>query len=125
MNTKMIEMLFDIAEKEYQAVKAEFIKRCEKLGFPYTFIYHAEDITVLEQKMDILRDLQEAHIEAPKTFLQQVEHQIRVLTKALIEFPYQHSSTSLMSNAVDEWKAQAYSQLLRNELIRLQEWAQD
>ncbi len=125
MNTKMIESLFETAEEDYQAAKAEFMDKCEESGFSHTFIWQAEEIAKAEQKIVILKELQNTYMYSPEQLLPKIGYCIKSFTENLINSPYWHKSTSLMSNAVDEWKAQAYSQLLRNELIRLQEWAQD
>ena len=107
---------FERNESKWQEAKAEFLGKLKTGRIENTLGWYAEDIVKSEERYLIMKKVEDFFhktingdfsLDNLKAFYNGVTSRITEIKTELIDRPYRHSSSSLMSNAVDEWKAYA------------------
>ena len=120
--------IFKNNEQNWQAMKNKFIEKLKKSDIDYVLSWQAEDMVKNEQSYNMVKKIEvifnklgfnKSIITWDKgkliEFQGALNDYINDYTKSLLQNPYQHNSTSLMSNAVDEWKKYAIAETINDD----------
>lgn len=117
--TAAIKRFFADFEERFKDIKREFLDYFDDDSMEQGFAWKAEGLINMETKIKIVREVKKVYEKRPlKDFIEGLESELITKRKHLIDFPYQHNSTSLMSNAVSEWAFRAKCELYNTHNLR-------
>lgn len=122
-NRESILKVFQDNQRHWDNDSEQFFERLKTDSIENALSWMAEGIVKSEQKYSIVRKIEKYFYEDLKVpeswsedklieFYNAVTDEERRIKDRLIDRPYRHSSTSLMSNAVDEWKTYANAEMV-------------
>lgn len=119
--------IFTKNEENWKKARAEFFKKLkDEYSIESVLSWRAEDIVKAEERYKIIKSASNYfdYLNIAETWNKDkiielrdnIKKEIKDIKKRLIDYPYRHNSTSLMSNAVEEWKAYARCESVNNKL---------